>query len=215
MSSVARVLVVDDQHLFRSGLARLLNEDARVKVIGEAADGKEALSKVAELQPDVVLMDLRMPEMDGIAATREIAARFAGTKVIILTTFETETKVVEALDAGAAGYVLKDASPDAIAASITAVLAGERVMANAVAQRVVEMLTGVAHRQEFFDGLTPRQIEILKLVATGLANKQIASRLSITEKTVRNHVSNMYDKLQIYDRAQAVMYAVRKGLIEV
>jgi len=136
-------------------------------------------------------------------------------KILILTTFEADNYVIQALKAGARGYVLKDSLASAIVSSIVAVMAGERVMASAVANRVLEMLTGTTTPKEFYDGLTTREIEILKLMASGMANKQIAFRLKISEKTVRNHVSNMYEKLGIYDRAQAVLYAVRKGLIEV
>ena len=214
-SPPVRVLVADDQTLFRAGLARLLDSDERVKVVGEAADGAEAVRRAAELEPDVVLMDLKMPNLDGIKATEQIVARNAACRVLILTSFEADSHVIEALRAGAGGYVLKDASPESIVRSILAVHAGERVMASAVVQRVVGMLTGDATPRDYFDGLTPREVEILKLIASGSANKQIAYMLRISEKTVRNHISNVYEKLQIFDRSQAVLYAVRKGLVEV
>ena len=210
-----RVLIADDQTLFRAGLARLLNEDPRVEVIGQAMDGADAAKQAAKLKPDVVLMDLKMPNLDGIEATRQIIEADPGVKVLILTTFETDNHVIQALKVGASGYVLKDSSADAIISSIVAVMSGERVMASAVANRVLEMLTGTTTPKEFYDGLTNREIEILKLLASGMANKQIAYRLKISEKTVRNHVSNTYEKLGIYDRSQAVLYAVRKGLVEV
>jgi DNA-binding NarL/FixJ family response regulator len=210
-----RVLIADDQTLFRAGLARLLNEDPRVEVIGQASDGADAAKLVAKLKPDVVLMDLKMPNLDGIEATRQITEADPGVKVLILTTFETDNHVIQALKVGASGYVLKDSSADAIVSSIVAVMSGERVMASAVANRVLEMLTGTTTPKEFYDGLTNREIEILKLLANGMANKQIAYRLKISEKTVRNHVSNTYEKLGIYDRSQAVLYAVKKGLVEV
>ncbi len=210
-----RVLIADDQTLFRAGLARLLNEDPRVEVVGQAADGADAAKLAAKQKPDVVLMDLKMPKIDGIEATRQILEADPGVKVLILTTFETDSQVIQALKAGASGYVLKDSSPDAIVSSIVAVMSGEKVMASAVANRVLEMLSGTTTPKEFYDGLTNREIEILKLLANGMANKQIAYRLKISEKTVRNHVSNTYEKLGIYDRSQAVLYAVRKGLVEV
>ena len=213
--TVPRVLIVDDQTLFRSGLARLLDGDDRVSVIGEAGDGNEAVQKVSTLKPDIVLMDLRMPNLDGIEATRKIVAEHPEVRVLILTTFEADNHVIQALKVGASGYILKDSQPDAIVSSILAVAAGERVMSGAVASRVLEMLTGTTTPKEFYDGLTAREIEILKMLASGMANKQIAYKLKISEKTVRNHVSNMYEKLQIYDRSQAVLYAVRKGLVEV
>ena len=211
----ARVLIADDQTLFRSGLARLLDGDDRVTVVGEAFDGLEAVKLAASLKPDVVLMDIKMPNLDGIEATRRIVAESPKSKVLMLTTFEADNHVIQALKAGASGYVLKDSEASAIVSIILAVVAGERVMASAVANRVLEMLTGATTPKEFYDGLTAREVEILKMLATGMANKQIAYKLKISEKTVRNHVSNMYEKLGIYDRAQAVLYAVRKGLVEI
>jgi DNA-binding NarL/FixJ family response regulator len=211
----ARVLIADDQTLFRSGLARLLDGDDRVSVVGEAVDGLEAVKLAASLKPDVVLMDIKMPNLDGIEATRRIVSESPKSKVLMLTTFDADNHVIQALKAGASGYVLKDSEASAIVSSILAVVAGERVMASAVANRVLEMLTGATSPKEFYDGLTAREVEILKMLATGMANKQIAYKLKISEKTVRNHVSNMYEKLNIYDRAQAVLYAVRKGLVEI
>ena len=209
-----RVLIADDQTLFRSGLARLLAEDPRITICGQAVDGDDAVAKSAALKPDVILMDLKMPGVDGVQATAKIVAAQPGVKVLILTTFDTDSFVLQALRAGASGYVLKDAEPAAIASSIMAVVAGERVMASAVANRVLDMLTGASTPKEFYDGLTGREIEILKLIATGKPNKQIAFSLKISEKTVRNHISHIYEKLEIYDRAQAVLYAVRKALVE-
>jgi DNA-binding NarL/FixJ family response regulator len=210
-----RVLIVDDQTLFRTGLASLMSEDEHVEVVGQAVDGADAVKQAVRLKPDVVLMDIKMPNLDGIEATRQIIEAVPGAKVLMLTTFETDSQVIQALKAGASGYVLKDSSAAAIVSSIVAVMSGERVMASAVANRVLEMLTGATTPKEFYDGLTNREIEILKLLANGMANKQIAYRLKISEKTVRNHVSNTYEKLGIYDRSQAVLYAVRKGLVEV
>ena len=211
----ARVLIADDQTLFRSGLARLLDVEDRVAVVGEAVDGLDAVKLAASLKPDVVLMDIKMPNLDGIEATRRIVTENPKVKVLMLTTFEADNHVIQSLKAGASGYVLKDSTAGAIVSSILAVVAGERVMASAVANRVLEMLTGATTPKEFYDGLTAREVEILKMLATGMANKQIAYKLKISEKTVRNHVSNMYEKLDIYDRAQAVLYAVRKGLVEI
>ena len=179
------------------------------------SDGEQAIACVGELKPDVVLMDLRMPNMDGLQATRVIRRQYPETRVLVLTTFESDNYVLEALRGGASGYVLKDALADAIISSILAVMAGERVMASSVADKVLEMLSGQQAPKEFYDGLTARELEILKLLAAGMANKQIAFQLKISEKTVRNHVSNIYEKLNIYDRSQAVLYAVRKGLVEV
>jgi DNA-binding NarL/FixJ family response regulator len=209
-----RVLITDDQTLFRSGLAKLLEADKRIQVVGEAGDGEEAIEMVDSVSPDVVLMDLKMPNLDGVEATARITSAHPEVKVLVLTTFDADNHFIQALKAGASGYVLKDSEPDAIVSSILAVVSGERVMATAVANRVLDMLTGTVTPKEFYDGLTPREIEILKLLAAGMANKQIAYKLKISEKTVRNHVSNTYEKLGIYDRSQAVLYAVRKGLVE-
>jgi DNA-binding NarL/FixJ family response regulator len=211
----ARVLIADDQTLFRSGLARLLDVDDRVTVVGEAVDGLDAVKLAASLKPDVVLMDIKMPNLDGIEAARRIISDNPKVRVLMLTTFEADNHVIQALKAGASGYVLKDSQASAIVSSVLAVVAGERVMASAVANRVLEMLTGATTPKEFYDGLTAREVEILKMLATGMANKQIAFKLKISDKTVRNHVSNMYEKLNIFDRSQAVLYAVRKGLVEV
>jgi len=215
VARAARVLVVDDQTLFRTGLTSLLSEDERVEIVGQAVDGADAVKQATKLKPDVVLMDIKMPNVDGIEATKQIIETLPGVKVLIFTTFETDSQVIQALKAGASGYVLKDSSAAGIVSSIVAIMSGERVMASAVANRVLEMLTGTTTPKEFYDGLTNREIEILKLLASGMANKQIAYRLKISEKTVRNHVSNTYEKLGIYDRSQAVLYAVRKGLVEV
>src|SRR2546428_13391552 len=211
---VARVLIADDQTLFRTGLARLLDEDPRVEVVGQAVDGADVVKRAAALHPDVILMDPKMPGLDGAEATRRIVAEHPEIKVLILSTFDADSYVLQALRAGASGYVLTDSQAAAIVSSILAVVSGERVMANGVANRVLDMLTGTSSPKEFYDGLTAREVEILKLLATGQANKQIARKLHISEKTVRNHVSPMYEKLHIYARSQAVLYAVRKGLVE-
>jgi DNA-binding NarL/FixJ family response regulator len=210
----ARVLIADDQTLFRRGLARLLEEDPRIKLVGQASDGHEVVLKAMELKPDVILMDLRMPGLDGAEATRKVISENPGMKVLILSSFDADSYVLQALGAGASGYVLKDAEPGAIATSILAVMTGERVMAGAVANRVLDMVNGTSTPKEFYDGLTDREIEIMKLMAVGKANKHIAYSLKISEKTVRNHISHIYEKLQIYDRAQVVLYAVRKALVE-
>ena len=211
---VVRIVIADDQSLFRSGLAHLLREDPRVDVVGEASNGEEAVRLAVELSPDLVLMDLKMPRLDGVEATQRLAREAPSVKVLILTSFETDGYVLQALRAGASGYLLKDSERDAIVNSILAVAAGERVIASAVANRVVDMLTGNTTGKEYYDGLTRRELEILRLMAAGMANKQIAYQLKISEKTARNHVSNMYEKLNIHDRAQVALYAVRKGLVE-
>jgi DNA-binding NarL/FixJ family response regulator len=211
---VIRIVLVDDQTLFRKALARLLAETSDLQIVGEAGDGAEAIRVVGEHKPDVVLMDLQMPTLGGVEATRRLRDEHPEVKVLILTTFETDAYVLEALRAGAAGYVLKDSPPDAIASSVRAVLSSEKVMSTPIADRVVAMLTGETTTQQYYDGLTTRELQVLKMIAGGMANKQVAFQLKISEKTVRNHISHIYEKLEIYDRAQAVLYAVRKGLVE-
>ena len=213
--AVVRVVVADDQTLFRSGLAHLLNESPDIQVVGEAADGQQAIDLVRKLKPNVVLMDLKMPRVDGIEATRRIVAEYPDVKVLVLTTFDIDSYVLQALRVGANGYVLKDSTPESVVRSILTVMAGDRVMASAVANRVIDLVTGNSTSKDFYDGLTMREIDILKMIAKGMANKQIAFRLKISEKTVRNHITAIYEKLDIYDRAQAAIYAVRKGLIDV
>ena len=208
------VLIADDQDLVREGLRMMLDAEPDITVLGEARTGKEVLARTPELNPDVVLMDIRMPEVDGIEATRRILRSRPGVRVLILTTFHTDAYVLDALRSGASGYVLKDSAVEAIASSIQAVMSSERVISGPIAQRMVGMLTGDVPTREFYDGLTAREVEVLKMIASGMPNKRIAYKLGISEKTVRNHISHIYEKLEIYDRSQAVLYAVRKGLVE-
>ncbi len=207
-------MIVDDNALFRLGLTRLLKDDRRLVVVADAADGQEAVEKAAAHSPDVVLMDSRMPKMDGIEAMQRIGAQQPDVKVLFLSSFENESDVLQAMQRGAGGYVLKEAMPDAIINSILAVDSGERVLSDLVAKRVVEIASGIRTADQASDGLTAREIEVLKLMSSGLANKQVAYRLKISEKTVRNHISHIYEKIRVVDRAQAALYAVRKGLIQ-
>lgn len=213
--AIPRVLVVDDQHLFRSGLVKLLENDPRIQIVGDTDDGSEAVRLVGILRPDVVLMDVRMPNMDGLEAAQRITSANPAVRVLMLSGFGAESQVVHALNAGASGYVIKDAPLEAIITSILAVVAGGRVLSEAIADRVLTMISGGPPAKSMYDGLTQREVEILRLLAAGVANKQVAFRLKISDKTVRNHISHIYEKLNIYDRSQAVLYAVRKGLVEV
>ncbi len=212
VTDAASVLIADDQSLFRSGLAALLDKDPRVKVVGEAVNGEEAVRMVDELKPDLVLMDLKMPVMEGVEATRIIRGKHPEVAVIILSSFAGDGHLLQGLEAGARGYVLKDTDAGTIVNSMLATLGGARVMSGSIADRLLGMLS--SKPKESYDGLTAREVEILKLVAIGMANKQIAYRLKISEKTVRNHISNMYEKLGIQGRSHAVIYAAKKGLIE-
>jgi DNA-binding NarL/FixJ family response regulator len=209
-----RVMIADDNALFRMGLTRLLKDDQRLEVVADASDGQEAVEKAAAHSPDVILMDGRMPNMDGIEAMQRITAQQPNVKVLFLSSFENEGDVLQAMRRGAGGYVLKDALPEAIITSIIAVDSGGRVLSDVVARRVVEIASGVRPEDQATDGMTAREIEVLKLMSSGLANKQIAYRLRISEKTVRNHISHIYEKIGVVDRAQAALYAVRKGLIQ-
>ncbi len=209
-----RVLVVDDQRLLREGIATLLDADSRIHVVGCGSNGQEAIDLVDDVQPDVVLLDIRMPVLDGIQAIREIKARRREVHIVILTSFVYDGYVIEALMAGADGYLLKDASPSALVSGVLAVVAGQKVMEPSVAGHVVELLNKhSAERNDHYDGLTPRELQMVAMIARGMVAKEIAHELHISEKTVRNHISNIYRKLGIFDRSQAVLYAIRKGLV--
>ena len=209
-----RVVVVDDQLLLREGIATLLELDDRITVIGRGSNGQDAIDLARSLTPDVVLVDIRMPIVDGIEAIREIKASNSSMYVVILTSFVYDGYVVEGLMAGADGYLLKDASPAALISGVLAVAAGEQVIEPGVARHVADMLGKQSQdRRGVYDGLTPRELQMLAMIARGFVAKEIAHTLHISEKTVRNHVSNIYRKLDIYDRSQAVLYAIKKGLI--
>jgi DNA-binding NarL/FixJ family response regulator len=216
-----RVLLVDDQTLVRQGIRVLLELEPDVEVVGEAANGREALRQVEALRPDVALMDLRMPEMDGVTATQAISQRFPATAVIILTTFEDDASVFEGLKAGARGYLLKDISSDEMAQAIRTVAAGEALIEASLTRKVLAEFSRLATRAPaglapapLAEPLTEREHEVLAALAQGLSNREIAERLVITEGTVKNHVSNLMAKLAVRDRTQAVLKAQELGLIE-
>lgn len=213
MSNI-RIAVVDDQTLIREGLASLLTLATDLTVVGQAADGREALALVAEQSPDVVLMDVRMPGMNGVAATRQIRARHPRTRVIVLTTFDDDEYVFESLRAGASGYLLKNADPDHLAAAIRAVHAGDSVLDPAVTQKVIRRATHPKPQEPTLtERLTPREREVLRLMAEGAANAAIAARLCLAEGTVKNYVSHVLGKLGAHSRAHAVRLAVEWGLL--
>jgi NarL family two-component system response regulator LiaR len=204
------VLVVDDHAVVREGLRAFLELQDGIEVAGEAADGREALELAERLRPDVVLMDLVMPELDGLAAMRVLRDRLPAARVIVLTSFLDEGKVLPALRAGAAGYLLKNAAPQEVARAVRVAHAGEALLDPVVAARLVESLAG---EQEPLDRLTPREREVLELLGRGFPNKRIAQELGLSEKTVKTHVGHVLAKLAVTDRTQAAVVAVRAGLV--
>jgi len=218
---VIRVLLVDDQALFCEGLRTLLDLQPDIEVVGEANNGREAIECVARAAPDVVLMDMQMPVLDGVAATRDIRAHHPNTQVIVLTTFDDDEYVFEALRAGAVGYLLKDVASDRLAEAIRCAARGESFLQPSVAAKVVAEYTRLADaphararaNQALVEPLSDRELEILRLVATGASNKEIAATLVIAEGTVKNHVTNILGKLGVRDRTQAALKVKELGLV--
>jgi DNA-binding NarL/FixJ family response regulator len=215
---VIRVLLADDQRVVREGLGTLLGLLDGIELVGTAADGEEAVALAGELSPDVVLMDLRMPRMDGIEAIRALAERGDRPRAIALTTYADDASVLGALRAGARGYLTKDAGAEEIRAAVQAVSRGEAALDPAVQHHVVAALAGeaggaAAGVPELPDGLTPREAEVLELIAAGLSNSEIAERLVVSAATVKSHVNHLFAKAGVRDRAQAVTYAYRHGLV--
>jgi NarL family two-component system response regulator LiaR len=206
-----RVLVVDDHAVVREGLRMFLELQDGIEVAGEAADGEEAIEAAERLRPDVVLMDLVMPALDGLAAMRALRERVPGARVIVLTSFADDDKLLPALRAGAAGYLLKNAEPQELARAVRAANAGEALLDPHVAARLVDALAG---EKEPLDRLTPREREVLQLIGRGFSNKRIAQELRLSEKTVKTHVGHVLAKLGVDDRTQAAVFAVRAGLID-
>ncbi|MFI7351833.1 response regulator [Streptomyces sp. NPDC049936] len=213
----ARVVVADDQTVVREGIVMLLGLLPGVEVVGAAGDGEEAVRLVAELAPDVVLMDLRMPRCDGVEATRRIRSEHPGTQVVVLTTYADDESLFPALTAGARGYLTKDAGGDEIVRAVHSVLSGDAGLSPGIQRRLLEHLAESGLRppgpQEPPDGLTTRETEVLVLIAEGLNNQQIASRMHVSTATVKTHINNLFAKTGLKDRAQAVRYAYRKGLV--
>ncbi|MCX5561334.1 response regulator transcription factor [Streptomyces sp. NBC_00038] len=211
----ARVVVTDDQTVVREGIVMLLGLLPGIEVVGAAGDGDEAVALVAELAPDVVLMDLRMPRCDGVEATRRIRAEYPGTQVVVLTTYEDDESLFPALRAGARGYLTKDAGGDEIVRAVRSVLSGEAGLSPSVQRRLLERLSEPepVTPPEPPDGLTARETEVLLLIAEGLTNQEIARALHVSTATVKTHINNLFAKTGIKDRAQAVRYAYGKGLV--
>lgn len=212
MSDPIRVLVADDHPVVRRGVVALLATEPGIAVVGEAAGGREAVEAVERLRPDVVLMDLVMPEGGGVEAIRRIAAERPEAKVLVLTSFASDDQVLPALKAGARGYLLKDAGPEELIRAVRQVDRGEASLAPSIAARVLAELTGAGERPPGADPLTGREVEVLRLVARGLGNRAIADALSLSEPTVRAHVSAILGKLHLASRTQAALYALREGL---
>jgi DNA-binding NarL/FixJ family response regulator len=217
---VIRALVVDDQEVVRAGFSALLDTQPDIAVAASAANGAEAVRLAAEHDPDVVLMDVRMPELDGIEATRQICAAAAdgdGPRILILTTFDLDEYVYDALHAGASGFLLKDVPAETLFEAVRVIAAGEALLAPAITRRLIAEFARLRPRQqvrpEELDALTPRETEILGLVAEGLSNREIAERLVLSDETVKTHVSHVLGKLGLRDRAQAVVVAYESGLV--
>jgi NarL family two-component system response regulator LiaR len=207
-----RLLIADDHTIVRKGLKVLLATEPDMQVVGEAENGAEAAQKAESLNPDVVLMDIEMPVMDGIEATRTITARQPGVRVLVLTSFAADDKVFPAVKAGALGYLLKDSSPEQLLEAIRQVHRGEPSLEPSIARKVLQELASPGPGKPTTDPLTEREMEVLRLIAQGMSNKEIAAALFIAEWTVRSHVSNILSKLQLASRTQAALYALKSGL---
>jgi DNA-binding NarL/FixJ family response regulator len=215
-----RVLLVDDQQLVRTGFRMILDGEGDIEVVGEAADGREGVAEARRTRPDVVVMDIRMPVLDGIEATRQLVRDGASpaSRVLVLTTFDADENVVEALRAGASGFLLKDVTPVDFVAAIRTVARGDALLAPAVTRRLLDRYADRLppvnpERDRRLRDLTEREVEVLTLIARGLSNREIADRLVLAEPTVKTHVSHVLDKLELRDRAQAVVLAYEAGLV--
>ncbi len=212
-----RVLVVDDQPLVRAGFRMILSSQPDIDVVGEAQDGAEALAKVRELQPQIVVMDIRMPIMDGVTATRELASDPDGPRVIVLTTFDTDADAFAALQAGASGFLLKNAPPEDLLAAIRVVASGDAVVAPRITRKLLDRFAGqftlAARDNDGLSHLTDREREVVLLVANGLSNGEIAQRLVVAEATVKTHIGRILTKLNLRDRVQIVVLAYESGLV--
>ena len=213
-----RVLIADDHPLYAEGLRAILHSENDIEFAGYATDGPQALRLIPSLQPDVVVLDVRMPGLSGIEVAEQIASRFPQIRVLALSGFDSDDLVFGMIKAGAAGYILKDTSPADIALAIRNIYAGESQLTPSIARKVLQQFTilsrdASATIDTVFDGLTSREVEVLRLIANAHSNKEVATVLCISERTVENHIHNIYQKLQIHDRTQAMLYAVKKGLV--
>jgi len=212
--SSVRVLIVDDHAIVRKGIRALLSEAGGFEVVGEAGSGQEAVLRAQETHPDVILMDVLMPGMDGIEATRQITSRQPKTRILVLTSFAADNKVFPAIKAGALGYLLKDSSPDELVRAIRQVHRGEPSLHPTIARKLLQEIARPVELQPAPEALTDREMTVLRLIAQGLSNQEIADRISVSEPTVRTHVSRILGKLHLASRTQAALYAVREGLTD-
>ena len=213
---MTRVLIVDDDDLMRAGLAELLTADPAIEIVGQASTGRQAVERARRLAPDVVLMDVRMPDLDGIAATRELSRTAPSARVLILTTFEQDDYIFGALRAGASGFLLKRTRPEELIAGVHTIAAGDSLLSPSVTRRVIDRMaqqpTPELTDQGKLDRLTPREQDVLELIARGMSNREIASALVVEESTIRTHVKRILMKLNLRDRVQAVILAYESGL---
>jgi len=212
-----RVLVVDDQSMVRAGLRMLLADEPDIEVVAEAGNGRDAIAQVARFHPDIVLMDIRMPVLDGLEASRRILADDDSVRVLVLTTFDLDEYVYEALRAGASGFVLKDDPPEQLIAAVRTIAAGEALLSPTVTRRVIQQFTRL-HRQappKAVHSLTSRELDVFRLITQGLSNAEIGQQLFISDTTVKTHVTRLLQKLGLRDRAQAIVLAYQTGLFEV
>ncbi len=213
---MTRVLIADDDDLMRAGLVELLSGDPDIEIVGEAATGREAVERARRLGPDVVLMDVRMPDLDGIAATRELTRTAPRARVLILTTFEQDDYVFGALRAGAAGFLLKRARPEELVAAVHTIARGDAQLSPSVTRRVIDRMAQqpapALADQDKLEALTPREREVLELIARGLSNREIAAELVVEESTIRSHIKRILMKLELRDRIQIVIFAYETGL---
>lgn len=209
-----RLLIVDDHPVVRDGLTAMLKRQRDFSIVGEAKDGREAVQRASELRPDVILMDLRMPELDGVGAMREIQENDPEARFIVLTTYDSEEAIFDAINAGAKGYLLKDASRDELFRAVRAVHHGESLIQPSVTGRILDRLAQLSRQGPKVDVLSERELEVLKYMAKGSGNKEIASALSVTENTVKTHVANIFQKLGVNNRTEAVTQALQRDIIE-
>jgi NarL family two-component system response regulator LiaR len=212
MTAPIRVLIADDHAILRKGVRALLSTEPDIEVVGETGDGLETVAQAQALRPDVILMDLVMPEMDGIEATRRITAKQPGVRILVLTSFAADDKVFPAIKAGALGYILKDSGPDELVQAIHQVYRGQPSLEPSIALKMLQELSHPSQRPPTPEPLSERELEVLRLLAQGKSNREIADQLVITELTVRTHVSNILGKLHLASRTQAALYALKEGL---